>query len=191
MELQYLVAKIYVEGDLKIDPASVVNVFHPWVAKQTLPELMVDVAELLHVPAGPGVVLVGVEADYGLDHTGHRWGLLYRRKAPLGGTNAERVSQAFHAAAHVAKLLEDEFAGQLKFSRTEFSLTVNDRVLAANTPETLAAAKPELEATVKALLGHGNFSLAQLDSDPRRRFGVLVKSTVPFELATLEPAKSI
>ncbi len=81
MELQYLVAKIFVEGDLKIDPASVVNVFHRWVAQQSLPEMLVDVAELLHVPAGPGVVLVGVEADYALDHTAHRWGLLYRRKA--------------------------------------------------------------------------------------------------------------
>jgi len=190
MELQYLVAKIYVAGDLSIDPVSVVNIFHPWVAQQTLPELMVDVAELLHVPAGPGVVLVGVEADYALDNTGHRWGLLYRRKAPVAGTNAERVSQAFHAAAHVAKLLEDEFKGQLKFSRNEFSLTVNDRALAANTPAAFAAAKPELEAAVKALLGHGNFSLAQLDSDPRRRFGVLVKSSVPFELSTLAPAQA-
>ena len=54
MELQYLVAKIYVDGDLKIDPASVVNVFHRWVAAQSLPGMLVDVAELLHVPAGPG-----------------------------------------------------------------------------------------------------------------------------------------
>ena len=76
MELQYLIAKIYVEGDLTMDPARLVNVFHRWVAQQSLPGLLVDVAELLHVPAGPGVVLVGVEADYAFDNTGHRWGLL-------------------------------------------------------------------------------------------------------------------
>ncbi len=69
-------------------------------------------------------------------------------------------------------------------------MVVNDRVLASNTPETFAAAKPELEASLKALLGHGNFSLAPLDSDPRRRFGVLVTSAAPFDLAAFAPAKA-
>jgi len=189
MEFQYLVTKIFVDGELKLDPARVVNVFHRWVAQQSLPGTLVDVAELLHVPAGPGVVLVGVEADYALDHTGHRWGLLYRRKAPVAGTNAERVEQSFRAAAEVARLLEEEFVGELKFSRSEFAITVNDRALAANTPETFAAAKPEFEAALKDLLGHGDFSLAPLDSDPRRRFGVIVTSAAPFDLAALAPAK--
>jgi hypothetical protein len=183
MELQYLVAKFFVEGDLKIDPASVVNVFHRWVAQQSLPEVMVDVAELLHVPAGPGVVLVGVEADYALDYTAHRWGLLYRRKAPLAGTNGDRLGQALRSAAHVAKLLEDEYPGELKFSRREFSIVVNDRVLARNTPEAFAAAKPELDAFLKSWLGRGDSTLARLDVDPRRRFGVLVKTSSPFGLA--------
>jgi hypothetical protein len=182
MELQYLVAKFFVEGDLKIDPASVVNVFHRWVAQQSLPEVMVDVAELLHVPAGPGVVLVGVEADYALDYTAHRWGLLYRRKAPLAGTNGDRLGQALRSAAHVAKLLEDEYPGELKFSRREFSIVVNDRVLARNTPEDFAAAKPELDAFLKSWLGRGDSTLAPLDVDPRRRLGVLVKTSSPFEL---------
>jgi hypothetical protein len=182
MELQYLVAKIYVDGDLKIDPASVVNVFHRWVAAQSLPGMLVDVAELLHVPAGPGVILVGVEADYALDYTGHRWGLLYRRKSPLAGTNTDRLGQALRSAAHVAQLLEAEFPGQLKFSRREFSVVVNDRVLAQNTPEAFAAAKPELDAFLKSWTGRGDSTLSPLDTDVRRRFGVLVKTASPFEL---------
>jgi hypothetical protein len=182
MELQYLVAKFFVEGDLKIDPALVVNVFHRWVAQQSLPGTLVDVAELLHVPAGPGVVLVGVEADYALDYTAHRWGLLYRRKAPLGGSNGDRLGQALRSAARVAQLLEDEFPGGLKFSRREFSLVVNDRALARNTPDTFAAAKPEIDAFLTGWLGRGDSTLAPLDADPRRRFGVLVKTSSPFEL---------
>lgn len=182
MELQYLVAKIYVDGDLRIDPVGVVNVFHRLVAQQALPGVLVDVAELLHVPAGPGVVLVGVEADYALDHTGHHWGVLYRRKAPLAGTNADRIRQALQAAGRIARLLEAEFPGQLLFSRTDFSLTVNDRVLAANTPATLAAVRPELEAYLQGWLGRAGSTLALLESDPRQRFGVRVKTAVPFEL---------
>jgi hypothetical protein len=181
MELQYLVAKIFVEGDLKIDPARIVNVFHRWVASQSLPGMLVDVAELLHVPAGPGVILVGVEADYALDYTGHRWGLLYRRKTPLTGTNTDRLGQALRSAAHVAQLLEAEFP-ELKFSRREFSVVINDRVLAQNTPEAFAAAKPELDAFLKSWTGRGDSTLTPLDTDRRRRFGVLVKTSSPFEL---------
>lgn len=190
MELQYIVTKIFVDGELKIDPERIVNIFHRWVAQQSLPGTLVDVAELLHIPAGPGVVLVGLEADYALDHTGNRWGLLYRRKAPLAGTNADRIGQSFRSAAEVARLLEEECAGELKFSRREFAVVVNDRALAANTPETFAAAKPEIETSLKSLLGPGGFSLAPLDSDPRRRFGVLVKSAAPFDLTAFAPAKA-
>ena len=81
MELQHLVVKIPVAGALAIDPAKVVDVMHQWVAGQTVPGvLLIDVAELLHVPKGPGVVAVGHEADYSLDHTGGLWGVQYRRK---------------------------------------------------------------------------------------------------------------
>ena len=71
-----------------------------------------------NVPAGPGVIPVGVEADYALDFTGHRWGLLYRRNG-AAGRHQQRPArpQALRSAAHVAQLLEAEFPGQLKFSR--------------------------------------------------------------------------
>ena len=61
MELQHLIVKIPVDGPLRIDPAAVVDLFHKWVAAQSVPGvLLVDVAELLHVPNGPGVIAVGV-----------------------------------------------------------------------------------------------------------------------------------
>ena len=103
MELQHFVAKIHVDGPLAIDPAKVVDIFHSWVAAQTVPGvLLVDVAELLHVPDGPGVIAVGYEADYALDHTDGIWGALYRRKNVLAGTNTERVAEAqlFAEAVH-------------------------------------------------------------------------------------------
>jgi hypothetical protein len=151
-----------------------VNLFHRWVAKQSMPEMLVDVAELLHVPHGPGVIAVGHEADYALDHTDGRWGVLHRRKTPLAGSNADRVVQTLKAAAAAAALIEEEFKGQITVSRRDFELIVNDRALAPNTPATFAAAKADLEAGVKAWLGHGNFTLTLQGGDPRRRFGVTV-----------------
>ncbi|HVW21150.1 MAG TPA: hypothetical protein VHC86_08020 [Opitutaceae bacterium] len=183
MELQHLVVKIPVEGSLGIDPAKVVDFFHPWVAKQAVPGVvLVDVAELLHVPKGPGVVAVGVEADYAFDHSDGVWGVLYRRKDVVKGTNAERVSQALGAATQAAAALEAGFPG-LKFSRKEFELIVNDRAIAPNLPATYAAALPEIEKALKELLGHGDFKLARHDQEPRQRFGVTVTSAKPFAFA--------
>lgn len=176
MELQHLIAKLFVTGDLKLEPAQVVNLMHVWVAKQSMPEMLVDVAELLHVPKGPGVIAVGHEADYALDNSGGRWGVLYRRKSTLPGTNAERVTQALRAADAAAKLIEAEFKGQITVSRTDFEIVCNDRALAPNTPETFAAAKADLEAGVKAFVGHGNAKLTVQGGDARRRFAVSVKA---------------
>jgi hypothetical protein len=186
MELQHFVTKIHVAGELRIDPAKVVDVFHQWVAKQIIPGvLLIDVAELLHVPKGPGVVAVGVEADFSLDHTGGIWGVLYRRKNVLDGTNASRIAEALGEAAHAGALLEEAFPGALKFSRTDFELIVNDRGIAPNTAESYAAAVPEIESALRNLLGHGEFALTRHDNEPRRRFGVSVKSSKPFDLAKL------
>lgn len=184
MELQHLVLKIPVDGPLGIDPAKVVDVFHPWVADQSIPGvLLVDVAELLHVPDGPGVIAVGHEADYALDHTGGVWGALYRRKAVLPGGDADRLAEAFEGASLVAARLEEAFPRQLRFSRTNLELIVNDRALFPNAPETYSAALPRIDEALRRVLGHGDFSHVRHDGDPRRRFGLTVTSRRPFFLA--------
>jgi hypothetical protein len=181
MELQHFIAKLPVDGTLGIDPAKVVDVFHPWVATQSVPGvLLVDVAELLHVPKGPGVIAVGHEADFALDHTDGVWGALYRRKTLLDGTNAERIADALDFVIETANRLEAAFSGELKFSRTECELIVNDRGIAPNTPETRAAAIPVIEEALRSVLGHGDFTLASHDAEPRRRFGITVKTAKPF-----------
>jgi len=186
MELQHLVIKIPVSGVLRLEPARIVDIFHQWVARQIIPGvLLIDVAELLHVPNGPGVIAVGHEADFAFDHTGGIWGALYRRKTPLAGTNEERIVQAITSAARTALRLQEAFPGALEFSRTEFELIVNDRGLAPNTAETYASALPEIETSLRAVLDHGNFTVTRHDRDLRQRFGVTVKSGQPFDLVSL------
>jgi hypothetical protein len=189
MELQHLIIKIPVDGALGLDPAKMVNLLHQWVARQVLPGvLLIDVAELLHVPNGPGVLAVGVEADFALDHTGGTWGVLYRRKTILAGSNRDRIAQAIASAAQTALRLQEAFPGALTFSRAEFELIVNDRGIAPNTAETYAAALPEIEAGLRGVLGHGDFNLARHDGDGRQRFGVTVTSARPFDLEDLAGA---
>ena len=185
MELQHLVAKLHVDGAIAIDPAKVVDVFHQWVAAQSVPGVvLIDVAELLHVPKGPGVIAVGVEADYALDNTDGIWGVLFRRKNTSPGTNVDRIAEALESAEQLGVRLQEAFPA-LKLSRNTFELIVNDRGIAPNTPATYAAAVPEIEAALRKILGHGEFTLTRHDREPRQRFGVTVKSAKPLDLAAV------
>src|SRR3989304_4572165 len=127
MEFQHVNVKVFVDGGLRFDPPRFIDVFHQWIQEQTVPELLIDVADYCHVPDGPGVVLVAHEADYSMDHTDGRWGLRYNRKAPLPGTNEDRFRQALSAAANACCRLEQAFTvdGPLRFSRKQFELFIN------------------------------------------------------------------
>ncbi len=183
MELQHVNAKIYVQGDLQIDLMRFIEIFHRWTSEQNKEELLVDVADYRHVPAGPGVVLVGHDADYAMDNGNGKWGLLYNRKAALEGSNQDRLGQAFRAAASACLLLEAEFQtdGPLAFSRQEFELFINDREIAPNTPDTWAQCEPELRQFVSGLFGNEAFAMTQ-DPNPRHRFGVHVRGEKALDL---------
>jgi len=186
MELQHVNVKMFVDGDLPVAPGRFIEIFHGWIQDRALPELLIDVADYRHVPAGPAVLLVGYEADYSMDHAGHRWGLRYNRKASLEGANDTRFRQALTSAAHACMLLEARLASEapLRFSRDAFELFINDRALAPNTPQTYAACEPDLRAFLKSTLGHDDYTITRQD-DPRRRFGVCVQCSTPFDLAAI------
>ncbi len=184
MELQHINIKIHIEGDLAVDPSGFIDVFHRWVQAQSLDELLIDVADYRHVPAGPGVLLIGHQADYSMDNTGDRWGLRYNRKAAINGDNQARLRQALWSAANACQLLEAEFDNALKFSRQRFDLFINDRALAPNTPETHAACQPILDTFLQNTLGHGDYTL-QHNADPRSLYGVAVELAKPFDLAAI------
>ena len=186
MNLQHVNVKVYVEGELSVDPKRFIEVFHRWIREATVEGLLIDVADYRHVPSGPGVMLIGHEADYSLDNTAGCWALLYNRKAPLEGSNPARFHDALKCAANACRLLETELAddGPLKFSRTTFDVIINDRALAPNTAETFAAAQPELEAFLTSALGHDAFRLEH-NADPRCRFSVTVTTEQPFDFAAV------
>jgi len=185
MELQHVNVKIFA-SELQVDLERFIEVFHRWIADQATSEMLIDVADYRHVPDGPAVLLVGHEADYALDKTGGRYGLLYNRKDAIAGSNHDRLKQALRSAALASQQLESEFDGEsLKFSRQEFEIFINDRAIAPNTEETFANARPELDAFLARTLGHDQFRVERQSNDPRSRFGVVVNSSQPFDLATL------
>lgn len=152
-----------------------IGVFNAWI--QASDGEYYDLADYGHVPAGPGIVLVADEANVSIDNGGNRPGLLYNRKRPLAGSNAEKLKTAVSAALGYCRKLEDEPAlgGRLRFRGDEAVVIVNDRLAAPNTEETFSALKPEVEALARTLFGGAQFSLER-EPDPKKRFGVRIKS---------------
>jgi len=182
MEFQHINVRIFVEGELPMDPSRFIEVFHRWIQEQTVPELLIDVADYCHVPNGPGVLLICHEADYSMDHTDGKWGMRYNRKMPLDGTNESRIRQALSATAKACEILEKQLAGDgLKFSRTAFEVFVNDRAIAPNTPEVESAFISEINSSLRKIVGHTEFKL-DFPTDRRRRVGVVVTAAQPFQI---------
>jgi hypothetical protein len=148
MKAQKLQLKIFAMPDSAraIEPEAFIAVFHRWIQKRLLPELVIDVANYVHVPHGPGVVLIGHGSDYFMDQGEGRLGLLHNRKR-LGPPPADRLADLARRTLHVAALLEGDpaLSGKLRFATNELDFRINDRLAAPNNDETFAAVKPELE----------------------------------------------
>lgn len=182
MNLQHLNIKIFVDGELAVGWEKFIEVFHVWTAEQSLPEMMIDVADYRHVPNGPGVVMVGHEADYFMDNTDGRPGLRYNSKIAKSGTNEELLRQAFEAAASVCARLEQELPG-LRFARDGFELSVNDRALMPNTDATVELAKQELPSLLQQAFGQAGE--LRFEQDRRKLFGAQVRFDQPLELVAV------
>jgi hypothetical protein len=166
-EFQHINVKIFATGASRVEWHSLIPIFHRWIREQAMPELLIDVADYAHVPAGPGVMVIGHEANYSVDNRENRLGLLYNRRTSLDGSSQDRIRQAYDAALFAAKKLqqEPELGGSLRFAESEVEVWVNDRLLAPNTPETFAAFEEEVALSLSNRLG-GTPKLAR-STDPR------------------------
>ena len=182
MNVQHINVKFYLDHPEIVNLAGFGAVFNSWIQLQRLDELLIDVADYLHVHNGPGIMLIGHEADYSLDHRAGRLGLLYIRKAQLDGNTPEKLNQAVGAALTAAQILEKE--NGLKFNGSELQVIVNDRLLVPNTAETFDALEPHLKTFFSRLYTEASYLLTH-NADPRERFTVDVKTASSFDVDTL------
>ncbi len=173
MDLQHINVKVFFRFPRNVDLKDFLQIFNGWIQRHVSDELLIDVADYAHVHNGPGVLLIGHEVNYSIDNTGGRLGLLYNRKAPVQGTNVEKLALALKAALTAAQRIEKE--NKLKFSANEVQLIINDRLVAPNTEDTLAELFPDFKAVFDQLFSGSTYEIAQ-DTNPRERFSVLVKT---------------
>ena len=183
MELQHINFKIFVENPESIDQEIFTLIFQNWIQDQVCEELLIDVADYLHVDAGPGIVLIGEEADYGMDNTGHRLGLRYNRKTGLARDNSAKLAQALRSTLLAAQRLEADprMGGKLRFSRHQLEFFINDRAIAPNTPESWEACGGDLEKFFSRALKGTSFDIVRQEN-PRERFGLIINAAQNFDI---------
>jgi hypothetical protein len=186
MDLQHVNVKLLVRGPQEVDLEPLIPIFHSWIQDQVCPELLLDVADYRHVSAGPGVVVIGHQADYSVDNTDGRLGIRYNRKATLDGTNQDRLEQSMQSALSACQQLESDprLEGKLRFNGQELEVFVNDRLVAPNNEATRETLSSEFSSFFQKLFRGGEYSLSY-SGDPRRLFSVFVKTSRPFAVADL------
>src|ERR1700683_2698672 len=186
MEVYKIAGKLYASGS-NVAPEVFVPTFHRWIQNQFLENhFLIDVADYEHVTGGPGTVLICAEANIHMDQGENRLGLLYTRKPPLPGSFADRLATVVNDALKTAAKLEDEetFDGRLSFATGEILIRLNDRLLAPNNAQTLAAVEPDIRALAERLFAGKNFTL-EPNINNLTVFEVRLKSTATAPIQTL------
>lgn len=185
VKVQHVAVKVFVERGVTVDLVEAIPVFHRWIRERTVPEILIDVADYRHVCNGPGVVLIGFEADYALDQTKGELGLLYRRKQVDTAGPVEQLRQACRRALVACRRLavEPEFKGQLRFDEGCWEVIFNDRLLVPNTSESYEAVAGPLRAVFSELWGGAEVWLERV-GDPRERLTVRLRRGSPLAAAT-------
>lgn len=175
INLQNIQWKLHLDESTVGDPHNWFKAFAPWIPDS--PEVFVDVADYAHVTDGPVIFLSGHNVCYTLDKTTGRYGLLYERRQPAEGTNPEKLQGSLkELLEHAARLEADAiFPVKPKFFAGDLKFILNNRGIAPNNDETLAAVKPELSALLDKVYGAGAYTLTR-EQDKRQRFMVHVKA---------------
>ena len=186
MTLQHVNVKLLLQNpaDARLEP--LIPVFHSWIEAQNGDELLIDVADYTHVPAGPGIVLIGHQGNYSVDNTGNRLGVRYNRKAVVDGGNQESLAQAARSALSACRRLEEEprLNGKFRFNGQEIEIFVNDRLIAPNNAATREALDADLRNFAGKLFRGKEYSISYGD-DPRSLFTAFVRSSQPCSAAEL------
>jgi hypothetical protein len=186
MQLQHVNVKLLLQNSEGLSLEPLIPVFHSWIENQNGDELLIDVADYTHVPAGPGVVLIGHEGNYSVDNTDVRLGVRYNRKAELNGGNQNVLAQATRAALTACQRLESEprLEGKFRFNGKEIEIFINDRLIAPNSAASRESIDPDFQLFSQKLFKGKEYSI-DYDMDPRTLFTAKVKASQPYTVAQL------
>lgn len=173
--LQKIDVKLAVDVSSDFNFDVLLRIFGDWRLEEG--EELIDLADYLHVPNGPGCLLVSHLWHLGIDRESGRPGVLLSSRAGLDGSVGDRVKQAVKRALVKAERLlgQDGVKGQVSARPGAIDVVINDRLRAPNTSESDAAFRPALESVLDSLYGASAYSIHR-DEDPARRLSYRVEA---------------
>ena len=168
---------------VELDPF--IPLFHRAIQQSAFEGLLVDVADYIHVPNGPGVILVGHDVDYGIDSVGGRTGLLTTRKRAGDQPLEALLEETLRRAVGAASWIEADGSGKVQFAFDAVEIGVLDRLVAPNDDAGFEAARAAVESVVGKLYGAGATVTRGATDDARRALGFEVKSAEAVDAKTL------
>lgn len=175
MDAYRLDLKLYFETPDVLPREAAIAVFHRFIQTSAVDELVIDVADYGHVPSGPGVLLIGHEAHYGLDACDGKLGLLYSRKRPLAGTCESRLRHGLGRLFRFARLLEQEPSLDARFALDGWTLRINDRLRAPNNREAWEGISPVLDRVTSDLY-EASGAVIEWEGTDAPRLGIRVQA---------------
>jgi len=171
--LQKINVKLFLEAPSGADYDFLLPIFGRWRLEEG--EEIIDLADYLHVPDGPGCLLVSHRWHFGIDFTGGRPGIFLSTRKGLEGDAESRFAHALRACAEKGQrlLAEEEVPPGVRLRPGELEVVVNDRVLFPNCDESEETLRPGLVAALDGTYGKGACTLER-ERDPRRRLGWLI-----------------
>jgi hypothetical protein len=162
MEVQKVCLKVPVVGSVDVD--AVQKSFAAWIRKDSLPGILIDVADYSHMVNGPGVILVAHEFIFSLDDQDGVRGLRVSMRLPSDKALSVRVAETLDLLKTGASLLKQELGLQIDGAKIE--ICVLDRLNSeAQTPKVLT------EALATVLKGH-SLTKTNASRDARRLPGI-------------------
>jgi hypothetical protein len=189
--------KMFLQEPAVVDLPGFTPLFQRWIQERRVEGLLLDVADYKHVQDGPGIVLIGHEADYSMDFNGGRPGLVYDRKRGWEAMPAlaERLRAVLRGGLVGCQAVESDLDGKLRFRFDECELSFVDRLATPNEPAQYDAVVAEIRPVLDELYGQNKYTLTRASADPRRALSILLRAEPAPSLATLlarvgqQPAK--
>ncbi|MFQ5425660.1 MAG: hypothetical protein ACE5EV_01105 [Gaiellales bacterium] len=168
MRPQRLAVKFFTKPDpaAPVDLEPFIALFHEFIQAKRLDGLLIDVADYSHVPAGPGVILIGHDAEYGLDRAGGLAGLRTLGKRFENATLDEALRQTLCKALRCVAAIESDGRTGLRFETATVEIQLVDRLQAPHTEQALRAALDEAAPAIDLLFGNAVLETAG-ELDPR------------------------
>jgi hypothetical protein len=186
MDLHKFGIKFFAADAEKLDILKLIPMYHRWIQQDALEDLLIDVADYSHVPAGPGIMLIAHEGNYALDETGHERGVVYYSKHRLAGELPERFALVARKALKSALLMseDEDLQGALKLPGNRLQFFANDRLVAPNTDAAYDELEPAFRAFLERLYGEAPFTLKR-ETDRKERLSWRVTAEGEVAIETL------